>query len=196
MPVGDVRTDHRAAGRRGAATAAHDKGIVHRDARARRTSRSPATRHAKVLDFGLAKAAAATPDAATAAMHVAASGLMHGTARMHEPRAGARAQPLDKRTDIWSFGCVTYEALTGRHPFSAETLSDMTAAILGRDPDWSGLGSRAAGLRGLICYVLTRYLTGPVLRLRAAARRLAEGKLSARATRHSSTPRRDRRAGS
>ena len=169
------------------------------------TSRSHRDARAKVLDLGLAKAfdaktTGSAPDRSLTADARHVDGTQPGRDPRHRWSTSAPSRragkPLDKRTDIWSFGCVTFEALTGRHPFSAETLSDMTAAILGRDPDWSGLGSRAAGLWSLICYALTRHLTGPVLRLRAAARRLADGELSARATRHSATPRRDRRAGS
>ena len=51
----------------------------------------------------------------------------------------ARGKPLDRRTDIWSFGCVVYEALTGRKAFAAETVSDTLAAVLGREPDWAAL---------------------------------------------------------
>jgi serine/threonine protein kinase len=51
----------------------------------------------------------------------------------------ARGKPLDKRTDIWSFGCVLYEMLTGRVSFAGETVSDSIAAILGREPDWTDL---------------------------------------------------------
>ncbi len=51
----------------------------------------------------------------------------------------ARGRPLDKRSDIWAFGCVLYEALSGRQAFSGETVSDTIAAILGREPDWEAL---------------------------------------------------------
>ena len=69
---------------------------------------------------------------------------------VHEPRAGAR-QAVDKRTDIWAFGCVLYEMLTGRAAFSGETLSDTLAAIVGREPDWSALpATTPASVRRLL----------------------------------------------
>ena len=62
--------------------------------------------------------------------------MILGTAAYMSPEQ-ARGKPVDKRTDIWAFGCVLYEMLTGRTPFVGETGSDMVAAILEREPDWN-----------------------------------------------------------
>ena len=122
--------------------AAHDKGIVHRDlkpANIQITSESVV----KVLDFGLAKAggdAAAldlthSPTITVGGTH---EGAILGTAHYMSPEQ-ARGKQVDKRTDIWAFGCVLYEMLTAQVAFAGETVSDVIAAILEREPDWSAL---------------------------------------------------------
>ncbi len=122
--------------------AAHDKGIVHRDLK---PANITITRDGvvKVLDFGLAKARAdhSTPDLSdspTATMTGTREGVILGTAPYMSPEQ-ARGTPVDKRSDIWAFGCVLWEMLTGRKPFAGETVPDTIAAILNREPDWHGL---------------------------------------------------------
>src|SRR5437899_7791366 len=123
--------------------AAHEKGIVHRDLKPANVKVTPEGK-VKVLDFGLAKALEgerAEQDASTSPTlsEVATrAGVILGTAPYMSPEQ-ARGKPLDKRTDIWSFGCVLYEMLTGRAAFSGETVSDTIAAILDREPDWKAL---------------------------------------------------------
>lgn len=123
--------------------AAHEKGIIHRDLKPANIKVTPEGK-VKVLDFGLAKAFAteeSSPDLTMSPTLTGASrqdGVILGTAAYMSPEQ-ARGKPLDKRTDIWSFGCVLYECLSGHRPFTGETVSDSIAAILGRDPDWQAL---------------------------------------------------------
>ncbi len=124
--------------------AAHEKGIVHRDLKPANIKITPAGL-VKVLDFGLAKAAmvdaGAGPDLSqspTITVEGTRAGMILGTAAYMSPEQ-ARGAVIDKRTDIWAFGCVLYEMLSGRAAFARDTVSDTIAAILEREPDWSAL---------------------------------------------------------
>ena len=122
--------------------AAHGKGIIHRDLKPENIKITPEQR-VKVLDFGLAKAFAATEatpasKTATDAFKATSRGVVMGTPAYMSPEQ-VRGQTLDRRTDIWSFGCCFYETLTKRHPFYRETASDVMAAILGSEPDWNAI---------------------------------------------------------
>jgi Tol biopolymer transport system component len=126
---------------------AHERGIVHRDLKPANLRLTP-DRRLKVLDFGLAKAlssdAVAQPDAAnspTLTMRATMAGVIMGTAAYMAPEQ-ARGHAVDKRADIWSFGAVLYELLTGRQLFAGATVSDTLAAVLTRDPDLAGVPPR------------------------------------------------------
>jgi serine/threonine-protein kinase len=118
--------------------AAHAKGIIHRDLKPANI-KAPAAGAVKVLDFGLAKAVAdesARDLSQLATIHATQEGMILGTATYMSPEQ-ARGLLVDKRTDIWAFGCVLYEMLTGRKAFHGDTVTDCLAAIVGQDPDWT-----------------------------------------------------------
>ena len=123
--------------------AAHDKGIVHRDlkpANIKITSGGVV----KVLDFGLAKAAsdegagAGPTQARTVEGSGTHGGLILGTVAYMSPEQ-ASGKTVDKRTDIWAFGCVLYEMLTGRRAFEGQSVSEIRARVIEREPDWNAL---------------------------------------------------------
>jgi serine/threonine protein kinase/Tol biopolymer transport system component len=135
--------------------AAHEKGIVHRDLKPANVKiRSDGT--VKILDFGLAKAlddADPSPSSTTGVSH---EGLILGTPAYMSPEQ-ARGKPVDRRADVWAFGCILYEMLTGRPPFAGETSSDTMAAVLQREPDLSALpGGTPAAIRRLVERCLTK----------------------------------------
>src|SRR5262249_14441141 len=105
----------------------------------------------KILDFGLAKAFAS--DSLTDLSRVPAGsedGLIVGTPTYMSPEQ-ARGQPVTKQTDIWAFGCVLYELLTGKQAFQGETVTDTFVAVLEREPDWTQLpASVSPRLRDLL----------------------------------------------
>jgi len=121
--------------------AAHEKGIGHRDLKPANIKVSPQGK-VKVLDFGLAKAFAGEASEGNPSQSPTLSalatrlGTILGTAAYMSPEQ-ARGRPLDRRTDIWSFGCVLYEMLAGKQAFGGETISDTLAAVLRAEPDWS-----------------------------------------------------------
>jgi Tol biopolymer transport system component len=124
--------------------AAHEKGIVHRDLKPANILIVPES-SVKVLDFGLAKAASGASSAdltnsPTVTVGATHDGMILGTAAYMSPEQ-ARGRDLDKRTDIWAFGCVLYEMLTGRLAFAGETVSDTIVAVLEREPDWTALSA-------------------------------------------------------
>jgi serine/threonine-protein kinase len=144
---------------------AHEKGIVHRDLKPANVKVTPDGK-VKVLDFGLAKAwsgegAGAAPggdlsQSPTLAHTGTAAGIILGTAAYMSPEQ-ARGRAVDKRADLWSFGVVLYEMLTGARLFAGETVSDTLAAVLRQDVDWSALPAGApAGLRRLLERCLER----------------------------------------
>jgi serine/threonine protein kinase/Tol biopolymer transport system component len=140
---------------------AHEHGIVHRDLKPANIKVRPDST-VKVLDFGLAKALedetpidpSASPTMTSPAMTRA--GVILGTAAYMSPEQ-ARGQVVDRRADIWAFGCVLFEMLSGRAAFGAATISDTVVAILDREPDWSLLPvSTPLALRSLIARCLQK----------------------------------------
>ncbi len=143
--------------------AAHEKGVVHRDLKPANVVRAP-DGSVKVLDFGLAKSfgdSAGGTDLSTSPTITSmgtVAGVILGTASYMSPEQ-ARGQAVDQRTDVWAFGCVLFELLSGTRPFGGDTLTDVLAAIVRSEPDWDALsGEVPEGIIALIKRCLRKNL--------------------------------------
>jgi len=139
---------------------AHERGVIHRDLKPSNVKIRP-DGTVKVLDFGLAKALEDDPVASGIAnsptlSHMATmAGMILGTAAYMSPEQ-AKYKAADRRADIWSFGCVLYEMLTGKAAFSGETAAEILAAVIRAEPDWSQLDSVPPRMKDLVARCLRK----------------------------------------
>ena len=127
--------------------AAHEHGIIHRDLKPANIKVRP-DGSVKVLDFGLARAVEASPASGmslsptiTSPAMMTGAGMLLGTAAYMAPEQ-ARGKTVDKRTDVWAFGCVLYEMLTGKRTFEGDEITDVLAAVVRAEPEWNRLPSQ------------------------------------------------------
>ena len=163
--------------------AAHDAGVIHRDLKPANVRITPDGK-VKVLDFGLAKPTGPNTesDSTTDSVLATEAGRLLGTPTYMAPEQ-ARGKPIDRRVDVWAFGCVLYECLTAERAFAGETIPDVLATVLQDEPDWERLPvSTPAHVRELIERCVEK---DPRQRLRD----IGDARLELTRTRDAETPR-------